>query len=307
MNLILILIIVSMYVLFISRSKVLGKFLYTQFMNLERKRAKLHNEIVVVDDVPITLYRSNEFKQDKPTLLLLHGFSADKSIWHRFAMQAKDDYNLVIPDMLGHGDTPYSVEQSYSTLAQTAMLMKLLSQLKITQYSVIGNSMGGMIAMRLLLQDGERLAKAVLLDPAGVKSEFAMQRAEKNMNPFLIPEVADFFAFYNKSMARPPFAPPSVLHYVGEVNYVQKYKQFAHMFRDFFNMDEFFDTPFEVDASRLKIIWGEKDQLLPVADSKLWATLSGCQADIYPNIGHMPMVECTKVTYDDCHHFIHER
>lgn len=304
MSVLLIVIIVLTYVLFVSRSKRIGKFLFTTSMKLEQKLSKLHVETVLIDEVPISLYRNDEFSPTRPTLLLLHGFSADKTIWHRFAIQAKNDYNLIIPDMLGHGATPYSESQSYSTTKQTQMLIKLIDELKLSQYAVIGNSMGGMIAMQLLLNDNERISKAILLDPAGAKSDFAVEMHASDTNPFLLPDAGHFLGFYNRSMSKPPFAPPAVLYYIADVNYVKRYKELAHMFKDFFNLNDFFDTPMQIDQNKLSIVWGEEDQLLPLTDAELWFTLTGCKPVVYAGVGHMPMVETPKETYKDCHQFL---
>jgi pimeloyl-ACP methyl ester carboxylesterase len=300
-----IIIVLIVYALFISRSYTLGKFLYKQSMNLERRIAGLQAQTVLVDNTPIHYYRSvSKSAKNKPILLLLHGFSADKQIWHRFAMQAKHHYQLIIPDMLGHGDTPYSAQQSYSTLAQTKMLTALISALSIEKYSVIGNSMGGMIAMHLLQQDAMRLEKAILLDPAGAKTVFAETMNNATDNPFAHATITDFFAFYKTTMANPPFVPPCVLHYVGNNHYVKRKHELAHMFHEFFNLDEFFSDKIDVTPERLKLIWGAKDELLPLTEARAWEALVSRKALVYEDLGHMPMIEDPKRCFGDCQAFL---
>jgi pimeloyl-ACP methyl ester carboxylesterase len=297
------LMIIITYVLFISRSQTLGKFLFNKAMAAEQKQAELCKSTIDIDGTSVCYY-SNERVSERPTLLLLHGFSADKSIWHRFAKLAKDDFNLVIPDLLGHGETPYSKTQSHTLHAQTKMLMQLMSALKVEQYCVAGNSMGGMIAMQLLLSDNDRLEKAILLDPAGAKSDFALGMHEAGTNPFLLRTFPEFYALYGRTMAKSPFVPPSVLRYVGEREYLGRYDQLSHMFEDFFNIDDFYDAPMPIEAGRLHIIWGEKDDLLPVSDAQMWVSMTDASLSIYPQIGHMPMVECPTKTYNECRSFL---
>lgn len=306
MAILIILFILVIYVLFLSRSKALGKRIYHVFMTLEKQLAGLEAQTIIIDDVPVTLYVSEHHSSSRPTLLLLHGFSADKTIWHRFARQAKHDYNLIIPDMLGHGDTPYFVDQSYSTHEQTKMLIKLIDSFGLADYSVVGNSMGGMIAMQLMHQDSQRIDKAVLLDPAGIKSNFAIEMQTSGINPFLHIEHKDFMEFYERSMHKRPFVPPSVLHYIGKKNYLDRYQQLAHMFADFFNIEEFFDDAFNVALGKLKIVWGEVDRLLPVTETELWTRYSGCQVHIYVGVGHMPMVEIPRRCFLDTKRFLQE-
>ena len=38
------------------------------------------------------------------TVVLLHGYSADRQVWPRFARHLLDRYQVVIPDLAGHGD-----------------------------------------------------------------------------------------------------------------------------------------------------------------------------------------------------------
>ncbi|MFC4699442.1 alpha/beta fold hydrolase [Glaciecola siphonariae] len=302
------------YVLFISRSKRIGRFLYTRAMSLERTKAGLSTSTHTINGVPISCYanfslsdsqNNTPTKADKrPVLLLLHGFSANKCIWHRFAMQAKKDYRLIIPDMLGHGDTPYSASQSYSTEQQADMLQALLDMLLVDKCMVIGNSMGGMIAMKLMQRQPMRFIKAILLDPAGAKTDFALGMQATGANPFLHKNMQHFFNMYNRTMAAPPFFPPCVLHYIGHHEYLQKDRQLSHMFRDFFNLNDFFDKPIKVDSNALMLVWGEEDGLVPVSDAAYWTELTACKPLIYANVGHMPMIEIPQKCYRDCKEFL---
>jgi pimeloyl-ACP methyl ester carboxylesterase len=59
-----------------------------------------------------------------------------------------------------------------------------------------------------------------------------------------------------------------------------------------------------IEAGRLHIIWGEKDDLLPVSDAQMWVSMTGATLSVYPQIGHMPMVECPARTYNECRTFL---
>jgi pimeloyl-ACP methyl ester carboxylesterase len=290
------------YALVFSRSKTLGKFIFNKAMASEQKQAELTASSIDVDGTKISYYH-NQTIAGRPTLLLLHGFTADKTIWHRFAKLAKDDFNLVIPDMLGHGDTVYNRQQSHTLEAQTNMLMHLMTALKVDRYFVSGNSMGGMITMQLLLSDKTRVEKAILLDPAGAKSQFALDMHDAGVNPFLLKTIPEFLELYGRTMATAPFVPPSVLEYLGQRDYLDRHDQLSHIFDDFFNIDKFYDAPMLVKNETLHIIWGEKDDLLPVSDSQMWTSMTQASLSIYPEIGHMPMVECPKRTYQECKNF----
>lgn len=291
--------------LFITKSAVVGKHLYAISNAIGKKVAGLHTEKRIIDNETFVYYTNN--KPNKPYMLLLHGFSADKNIWLKFAKHAGKDYQLIIPDSMGHGDIEYNSEQNYSAYEQAKYVARLIRDLHLDgEISIVGNSMGGMMAAILgkyQLTKPEyslgklRLDKLVLLDPAGAKSDFAKIAITQQQNPFVHMHKSTVFDFYKLAMNKPPFMPDAVLSYLAQTSYLDKSAQYAHMFTDFFNVDEFLDSAFDVPAKRTVLVWGDKDGLLPVSDAKLWQQMLVCEVHILPNIGHMPMVEVPQDTY----------
>ncbi len=292
----------ALFLLFVIPSIKLGEFLYSFSTSVESKIAKLTTLSCKIDGQEITYYDNQN--NNKPTLLLLHGFSADKNIWLRFAKHFKDSHRVIIPDLLGHGETPYSPEKDYSSNTQANMIVAFVNTLKLEQVSIIGNSMGGMIGAILLEHNSSLFKRCVLLNPAGVKSKFAQTESAKGTNPFRIENIDEFKTFYQSSMAAPPPMPASVIRFIGQKNFINKRKQLEHQFSNFFDIDAFFEQPFKVDSDRWLIIWGELDGLLPVSDAQQWGKLTRSVPSIYQSIGHMPMVECPAKTAKDVIRFL---
>jgi abhydrolase domain-containing protein 6 len=296
----------AVWAVFYSNAKSIGKLLYELNNKIEAKSAKLV-KVIIQHNGKELIYLTNN-KANKPIMVLLHGFSADKDIWYKFAKLAVRDFNVVIPDLLGHGDLPYQASQSYSTHNQSMYIQALIEykglQFPGQPFVVVGNSMGGMITAELL-QGWDKgsianldLKLAVLLDPAGALTDFAKTMAQSKHNPFVHLTLPSFFSLYKNTMYRPPFMPPSVLHYIGQTNYLDKKAQYEHMFMDFFDIDTFYETPLPFKEAKPLIIWGEKDGLLPVADANKWQHLLGVEPIILKDTGHMPMVECPQKTYE---------
>jgi pimeloyl-ACP methyl ester carboxylesterase len=270
--------------------------------HVESKQAGLTRGLASINGVK-THFSSSKSAADAPTLLLLHGFSADKYIWNRFAKQMAKDFNLLIPDMLGHGDNSYDDKETYSVPRQVEHILSLLDYLNIDSVIPIGNSMGGMMVAQLLKVSPERVIKAVLIDPAGAKTEFATYMHESKHNPFIHKDFNDFQTFYESSMYKPPFIPKFVIKHLAQ-QYIQRQAQYAHMFGDFFNINDFFsDTKLGKENQSL-LIWGDKDELLPLSDHKMWESILDTKALVYKNIGHMPMVETPKRCANDIKRFI---
>jgi pimeloyl-ACP methyl ester carboxylesterase len=49
------------------------------------------------------VYLTNNKNDREETIVMLHGFGADKDTWVRFAGNLGDDYRLIIPDLPGDG------------------------------------------------------------------------------------------------------------------------------------------------------------------------------------------------------------
>ena len=77
---------------------------------------------------------------------MVHGFTATKELWARFAKHLVKDFRVIAPDLAGHGQTEYNPNFDYGIPAQCERLSKLLDDLNIEQAHITGNSMGGFIA-----------------------------------------------------------------------------------------------------------------------------------------------------------------
>lgn len=293
---------VILFLLYFLPFKIIGKYLYSISMGIESKIAGLHTKYTDIGNQRVAFFDNQNV--GKPALLLLHGFSADRHIWLRFAKHFKDTHRVIIPDLLGHGDTPYSRDGNYASTTQAKMLVELVKQLDLKDVDVVGNSMGGMICATLLTQNDGLFSRGVLIDPAGAKSDFALYGSRSQFNPFLVRTLDEFKLFYKKTMAVPPPMPNSVLNYLGQKNYIDKFDQIQHQFADFFDIETFFDTPFEIQTCRWLVIWGKEDQTIPVSDAAMWQELTGTVPLIYEKYGHMPMIECPTKTAHEVKRFL---
>jgi abhydrolase domain-containing protein 6 len=71
------------------------------FIRAERSKANLTKKEIKIDDLNIVYLEGGT----GPTILLLHGYAANKDNWPRFAAYLTKDYHVVIPDLPGHGES----------------------------------------------------------------------------------------------------------------------------------------------------------------------------------------------------------
>lgn len=269
----------------------IGHFIYNNATDIEAQFYGLQQDTVDIGELSISLYQNE--KKNRPTLLMLHGYSADKDVWPRFAKYFTDDYHIVIPDMAGHGETEFNSEWSYSAPAQAERMAKLLAAMNIESAHVIGNSMGGFIAAHFAKAYPDQTLSATLVDPAGVISpqDSVMETMLANdNNPFIMENTEQFHQFYAMTMESPPWLPELVLNAIAET-YFDRHSSLKQIFNDFDHTDMLDEQLNDINVPVL-ILWGEKDQLIHVSSIAIWqAGIKNSESHVWPGIGHMPMVE----------------
>lgn len=97
-----------------------------------------------------------------PTLLLIHGLGASKSDFDRQLDYFARIFRVIAVDLRGHGESdaaaPYEVER----FARDCLA--LMEQLCLSNFAVVGHSMGGAVAQQMALYKPERISKLVLAD-----------------------------------------------------------------------------------------------------------------------------------------------
>jgi len=104
------------------------------------------------------------------TIMLLHGKNFCGAYWAQTATDlSKDGYRVIIPDQIGFGKStkPTDIQYSFQMLAQNTKA--LLDELKVTKVTVLGHSMGGMLATRFALMYPDVAEKLVLENPIGLE------------------------------------------------------------------------------------------------------------------------------------------
>ncbi|MDH4395016.1 MAG: alpha/beta hydrolase [Limnobacter sp.] len=236
----------------------------------------------------------------KPTLVLLHGYSADKDVWPRFAAHLVKDFHIVIPDMAGHGETGFHKDWTYDIPSQAARIVALMDEMGVDKFHVAGNSMGGFITATLAANYPGRVMSATAIDPAGVMPPVASKMDKMiaaGQNPFEVQDRAQFDAFYAMTMAKPPYMPKFVLDGLAKT-YQDRREELAVIYQGFHRKDMLDNRLADIKVPFF-LIWGKKDELLDVSSVSVWqAGVPGIKVHVFEELGHMPMVEAPKATAD---------
>lgn len=96
-------------------------------------------------------------------VVLIHGVGLNKEMWGGQVVGLTTQYRVIAYDMLGHGDSPRP-EPGTELLGYADQLRELLDHLGLTQVTVIGFSMGGLVARAFALHYPQYLQGLVVLN-----------------------------------------------------------------------------------------------------------------------------------------------
>jgi 2-succinyl-6-hydroxy-2,4-cyclohexadiene-1-carboxylate synthase len=106
------------------------------------------------------LLAHERWKGDGPPLLLLHGFTQDRSSFAHLRERLTPSADVVVVDLPGHGETPFHQDTTFaSTLGE---LVALLDALGLAEVDVAGYSLGARVALGLAVEAPARLRRMVL-------------------------------------------------------------------------------------------------------------------------------------------------
>lgn len=136
------------------------------------------------------VYYSDEGKGN--TVVLLHGFLEDHSMWMRMSSLLSKRYRVLTIDLLGHGKSE-CYGYIHSMEDQADMLFALLSDLRLRKVSIIGHSMGGYIALAFAELYPDHVRSLILLNSSAqadslerqLNRDRAIEVVKKNSNAFI--------------------------------------------------------------------------------------------------------------------------
>jgi len=122
--------------------------------------------IIQVAGEPAWCYTAGKpFRADLPNLVFIHGAQNDHSVW---SLQSRyfafHDYNVFAPDLPGHGASAGQAPGSIEALS--AWLAAFMDAAGIQQASLIGHSMGSLIALETARTVPGRVHRLALLGNA---------------------------------------------------------------------------------------------------------------------------------------------
>jgi pimeloyl-ACP methyl ester carboxylesterase len=259
-------------------------------LDAARSKAGLTKKAIQIDDHTVVYLEGGK----GPTVLLFHGYTANKDNWTRFAVYLTKDYHLVIPDIPGYGENSKIEEASYDLSNQMSRLHKFARAVQLKKFHIAGNSMGGFFAGTYAVRYPDEIISVGLFDAAGVRSPekgTVMKMMEKDENVLLLKDNNDFPRIMSLVFTNPPRLPyplKKVFIQTALANRTFYEKERKELFPDFYSLEK--ELP-NIKAPTL-ILWGDQDKIIDVSSVPVFEKgLKNHKTVIIKDCGHLPMME----------------
>jgi pimeloyl-ACP methyl ester carboxylesterase len=234
-----------------------------------------------------------------PSVVLLHGLGANSFSWRHNLGPLSRHCRVAALDLPAHGRTPGAVVADFRPETLAAGIMALLNSRGISQAVVVGNSLGGSLALLLAHHYPERVAALVLIAPAAASPRvpliFHPLRLQglglivaTVMGPWILP-VALRMIYHNREL----ITPEVVAGYAPTFSTLVHRLALRRLCRE--------TNPWPLNRVKdllqgihqpVSLIWGQEDRILPVQQADfLKANLPQAEFHLLPDTGHAPQEE----------------
>jgi pimeloyl-ACP methyl ester carboxylesterase len=238
---------------------------------------------------------------ERETIVLLHGKNFNGAYWQKtIDFLVRLGYRVIVPDQIGFGKSSLPLAIQYSFQQMAASTKKLLDSLNIKKVTLLGHSMGGMLAIRFSLMFPSMVEKVILEDPIGLAGY------DRNLNYVTVDELyereltQDFQKIKEYQLANyyhdewrseyDRWAKMLASKYVG----TQRTAQAKNSARQF---DMIYTQPVAYELANIKppvfYVAGKLDRMTPGGDElkRLFGEKKDVTIIIQDGIGHLPHIE----------------
>src|ERR1700757_1766056 len=251
-------------------------------------------------------------------LLFIHGMAGSSATWRAVIPQLSKKYRVVAPDLLGHGESA-KPRGDYSLGGFAVSLRDLLDELGISRATVVGQSLGGGVAMQLTYQHRDYCQRLVLISSGGLGPDLSwiLRILSAPGAELVLPVVAPqpVLSVGNKLgswlMSAGIHSPSAgeIWNAYSSLSDRQTREAFLRTLRSVVDyrgqaVSALNRLHFRSELPTLAI-WGERDSIIPVDHGHAaHAARPGSRLKVLAGVGHFPQVECPTAVVEILDDFI---
>jgi pimeloyl-ACP methyl ester carboxylesterase len=233
-------------------------------------------------------------------LLLLHGVNSGARYWESTLAALSPHFRVVAIDLPGWGHTPPPPGFGYDIESALAFIRQVIDALDMPRPAVVGHSFGGCLALHMAARMPERVARLVVVAPAGLQTgvhwsyralgvpglgEWLMRPSRANVEASLSfvtqrDRVPAAFADYCLAVGQQRFFRQTSLRWVRR----------NHAFWLGARRICVTDRLHAIRCPTL-VVWGDADPLIPPDNARVAASIPGARLVLLPGVKHCPNFE----------------
>lgn len=232
-----------------------------------------------------------------PALILLHGWAMSSVVFAEVMAELEGAFTLLAPDLRGHGSSDPGPEYGCEALA--ADLAEWISALDLQDAALLGWSMGGEVALSLILTpDIQRRLRALVLvatTPRFVASKdwtaglpaTQVRALARDLRRNYHKAMGDFFSLQFQGEPLAPARYQQILRFAVRAGRLPE-PEVALAGLETLAAEDLRERLPQLELPTLVIHGGLDPIVLPAAGEFLVANLPQATLDLWPNVGHAP-------------------
>lgn len=236
-----------------------------------------------------------------PPLLLIHGLGVALESWQRNLEVLARQHRVFALDVVWFGKSDKPAREVTSDYF-AEFIAGFMDAVGVRRAVLVGNSMGGMIAVKTALQYPDRVAGLVLVASAGFGPELAWWLRLRTVLaiPILRPSARTFRYALRQLVYDPRVVTDEMLQvYVEMANQPGGWAAYSRVLKSGANwqglkpavLNEIRDKAHAIRVPTL-VIWGQQDRVVPVAHAEIARQrIPNARVHIFDRCGHAPMIE----------------
>ena len=250
--------------------------------------------VTSTDGVSLAVYESGP--ADAPTIVLVHGFGADKEGWLGLVAHLRG-LPIVALDLPCFGAAS-AIDPALATAEHQAKALKgVLDALSISKAVVVGSSMGGAISLRFASDFPDVVEGLVLLGsvgPAADKSDLG-HALDVGENPLIPRTHEEYVKMLDFVAEKKIFAPKVIVSHLAS-DQIARRDRLQAMFEAWIAQpEETMDAVLRRVKAPTVVMHGDHDRVIDLSSGRAIAErVPNAKLMVLEGIGHVPQFEATK-------------
>jgi pimeloyl-ACP methyl ester carboxylesterase len=253
-----------------------------------------------------------------PPVIAIHGLGGTKGSFLPTVEALADDFRVIALDLPGFGDSDKPIRAAYDAHFFADTVVDLLDALALDQVHLIGNSLGGRVALEIALAYPERVSRLALLAPslAWLRDrpllsllrltqprlglvQLAPRPVVQTVVHRLIPGADDGWTAAGVDEFLRAYLTPS-----GRAAF---YAAARHIYIEEPHGDDGFWTRLPAVEADALFVWGRRDRLVPIAFARHVEAALPHARHVELDCGHVPQIESPGETHSAIAAFLSAR